>query len=98
MKMQFEVIGKQRWNMTDEQSGRQITGSKLFVTDGNMLNTPDKVGLFPTTFNVDYAVFDTIQHVPGTYELDLEMKVGSKGQFNVGGVRFVGDSKQDTAK
>lgn len=96
IKQVFEVEGKQRWNIPGENGQPATLGAKLFVTDGQLLNTTDKVGKFPTTFNVDYAIFDKVIQVPGKYELELSLKVGSKGQMAVSGVRYVGT--ETTAK
>lgn len=91
MKEVYRIKGKQRWNMTDETTGDQIKGAKIFLSDGEILNTPDKVGEFDTSFSVPYETFEQITVVPGDYEIDFAMKVGSKSQFTVSGVTYVGD-------
>lgn len=84
----LNVVAKQRWDMKDEQSGRQIKGAKIFVEA--TVEDENKVGMFPTTFTLDsyddYAKFPTI---PGQYECEMTMKAGSKGAFTIGDVAEV---------
>lgn len=91
MKVTYPVIGKSRWDMTAE-NGDKVKGSKILVYDGKV-STEDKVGLFPTTFNLPYEEFDKFKEVPGSYELVLSMKTGSKGQFTVIGAKYIGEYK-----
>lgn len=90
MKQTVVVKGKQRWDMPSENGGANIRGGKIFVFDGETLADPNKVGEFHTSFPITYEEFEKFHQVPGTYELDMAMKVGSKGQFSVNGVRYVG--------
>lgn len=92
MKVTYPVIGKQRWDMVSEQDGSRVMGSKIFVYDG-MVNNTDKVGLFPTTFNLKHEDYNLFEKVPGNYELVLSMKTGSKGQFSVIGAKYIGEYK-----
>lgn len=84
----LNVVAKQRWDMKDEATGRQIKGAKIFVEA--IADEENKVGMFPTTFNLesyeDYAKFPTI---PGQYEAEMTMKAGSKGAFTIGNVKEV---------
>lgn len=97
MKQVMMINGAQRWNMVNEQ-GETIKGGRITVQDDQLLDTPDKKGKFDTPFNVPYEMYESLNHVPGLYELTLSMKVGSKGQFAVSGVRYVGDSKETSSK
>lgn len=78
--------------MISDTDNTRIMGSKIFVYD-EMVQTADKVGVFPTTFNMDYDAFKLFDKVPGIYELELSMKAGSKGQFSVIGANYIGEYK-----
>ena len=84
----LNVVAKQRWDMKDEQSGRQIKGAKIFVEA--TADDENKVGMFPTTFNLDsYDDFAKFPTIPGQYECEMTMKAGSKGAFTIGNVKEV---------
>lgn len=91
IKMVMPIIGRQRWDMENEQ-GQNIKGAKVFAFD-ELVTTENKEGVFPTTFNLNYEDYNKFPVVPGTYELELSMKAGSKGQFSVIGVKHVGEYK-----
>lgn len=84
----LNVVAKQRWDMKDEASGRQIKGAKIFVEA--TVEDENREGMFPTTFSLDsyddYMKFPTI---PGQYDCEMTMKAGSKGAFTIGQVTEV---------
>lgn len=97
MKMKAIIEGKSRYSFKND-NGELVEGAKLFVTDGRVLNQENKVGKFTTEFKVPYAIFDQCEQVPGEYELSLEMKIGSTGEFSVNGVRYIGKNVEASTK
>lgn len=90
----YLVEGVSRWDMKDEQTGAAVQGSKIYVKhindEENYVDTKDKKGSFPTTFNLPMAAFGQFErHVPGFFEIEFDMRVGSKGQFTVKRAEFI---------
>lgn len=87
MKTQLQVTGRQRWDM-EAENGQRIKGAKIFV-EAHVVEE-NREGMFPTSFNLnsydDYAKF---HQIPGTYEVEMNMRAGSKGVFTIGEVKLL---------
>lgn len=84
----LKVVAKQRWDMKDENTGKQIKGAKIFVEA--TVEDENREGMFPTTFSLDsYDDYMKFPTVPGEYKCELTMKAGSKGAFTIGNVTEV---------
>lgn len=86
--MVLTVVAKQRWDMKDEATGKQIKGAKIFVE--SIANDENREGLFPTSFTLDsYDDYTKFPTIPGKYKAEMTMKPGSKGAFIIGNVSEV---------
>lgn len=89
VKTQLKVVGRQRWDMKNEQN-QTIKGAKIFVEA--YVKDENREGMFPTTFNLqtydDYNKFHTI---PGTYDVEMNMRAGSKGVFTIETVELLAE-------
>lgn len=79
----IEVAGKTRYKFKDENSGRDLSGAKIYCK-ATPVNEADRVGEFQTELALnDYHDFDLFAIIPGVYEVEMAMLAGK------GGAKFV---------
>lgn len=89
-KVQLVVLGKKRHNFTND-AGELVKGAKVFIESYvEEEDSENKEGMFPTEFAIPYQNYEAFNTVPGTYEVTMYMKAGSKGQFSIKDVKYIG--------
>lgn len=90
--MQLKVYAKSKYDfVTDE--GQNLKGAKIFVVD-KPVKEENKEGIFFTPFAVTDEVYNSLKTIPGLYDIDFSLKVGSKGQMTVEKIKFVSEIKE----
>ncbi|WP_103110852.1 hypothetical protein [Brevibacillus reuszeri] len=78
-KMQVLVLGANRYSFEDQQTKREIEGTKVHYVSLEPISEDNSKGLLPKAETMEYGYFKELGTVPGIYEATVQFVMHNRG-------------------